>query len=314
MPRKTPGNYVPLDVNYLRDGAIRRAGEAAELLFVRALAYSKGARTAGFVPDYDLDVIAVGMRSVPGRVQALVREELWTAVDGGWRIRSWGRWNGGADGHSDAGVKGNHVRWHVNEGVTDPSCELCSDSPGEPSPEPPGESPGESLGDPPGRSQGKGREGKKNMSGEPDEAPGFAEFYEAYPRHEARRKAEQAWRAALKRTDAETIMAGLARFQFSPDRQFVPLPASWLNADRWADAAPSNVRPLNTVVTANGGLTREQVDDILGPDNETLIPPAALDPAEDHGAYSTWMRQARADRLVARERKARAILEQRVPV
>lgn len=70
-----------------------------------------------------------------------------------------------------------------------------------------------------------------------DRTDGFAEFYAAYPRKEARRKAEQAWRAALKRTDRQTIMAGLARFEFKPERQFQPLPASWLNADRWADEA-----------------------------------------------------------------------------
>ena len=71
----------------------------------------------------------------------------------------------------------------------------------------------------------------------------FAEFYAAYPRKEAKRKADQAYRAALKRADHDTIMAGLARFPFSDDRKFVPLPASWLNADRWADE-PSNVRAL----------------------------------------------------------------------
>ncbi len=101
----------------------------------------------------------------------------------------------------------------------------------------------------------KGRRGEVNTCpaadaepdepGQPDEpdepGDGFAEFYAAYPRKEARRKAEQAWRAALKRADRDTIMAGLARFPFQGDRQFVPLPASWLNADRWADQPPDPV-------------------------------------------------------------------------
>lgn len=67
---------------------------------------------------------------------------------------------------------------------------------------------------------------------------GFDAFWAGYPRKEAKRKAEQAWRGALKRADRDTIMAGLERFRFPEDRQFIPLPASWLNADRWADQPP----------------------------------------------------------------------------
>jgi hypothetical protein len=80
-----------------------------------------------------------------------------------------------------------------------------------------------------------GTEEVTTLSAVADEPDGFADFYAAYPRKEARRNAEKAWRAALKRADVDTIMAGLARFQFRPERQFQPLPASWLNADRWAD-------------------------------------------------------------------------------
>lgn len=72
----------------------------------------------------------------------------------------------------------------------------------------------------------------------PDRDDGFAEFWDAYPKREAKRRAEQAWRQALKRADADTIMAGLRRFRWPDDPKFVPLPASWLNADRWADQPP----------------------------------------------------------------------------
>jgi|SRR5882757_1884183 len=94
---KLPGPYVPLDVHYARDEAIRRAGEAAELLYLRALAYSKGHFKDGVVPDYDLAVVAVGMRGVQARVDALVQEELWLPIDGGWQIRSWHLWNETSD-------------------------------------------------------------------------------------------------------------------------------------------------------------------------------------------------------------------------
>lgn len=67
---------------------------------------------------------------------------------------------------------------------------------------------------------------------------GFADFWDAYPRKIARPKALKAWKSALKRADRDTIMAGLAKFQFKSDPQFIPHPASWLNADRWADEPP----------------------------------------------------------------------------
>ncbi len=99
---KTPGLYVPLDVNYVSDEGIRRAGAAAELLFIRGLAYSKRTQSDGFLPDYDLPVISVGLPQVREAVAALVERELWLEVEGGWQIRSWRRWN---EVHGDAAEK-----------------------------------------------------------------------------------------------------------------------------------------------------------------------------------------------------------------
>jgi hypothetical protein len=93
MARSAPSVYVPLDVNYMRDPRIRRAGPDAELLYIRALAYAKGGETDGLVHDYDLEVIAVGLRGVPARVAALVRERAWEEREGGWFIAGWFNWN-----------------------------------------------------------------------------------------------------------------------------------------------------------------------------------------------------------------------------
>lgn len=93
MPRQAPSVYVPLDVNYMRDPRIRRAGADAELLYLRALAYAKGGETDGFVHDYDLDVIAVGLKGIANRVDALVREKAWEEREGGWFIAGWFNWN-----------------------------------------------------------------------------------------------------------------------------------------------------------------------------------------------------------------------------
>jgi hypothetical protein len=162
MARQTPGNFVPLDVNYPRDPAIRQAGPDAELLYVRALAYAKGARTRGYVPEFDLPVVAVGLRSVPRSVKALVRENLWIEADGGWRIRSWDPWNETADKLSDSqsegGRLGNHERWHVARDVVDQDCEWCTVSPPDIGDRSVTDSPSDTAPDSRSESQGKGRE------------------------------------------------------------------------------------------------------------------------------------------------------------
>lgn len=129
---RIPGQFVPLDVNYPRDRAIRRAGPDAELLFIRGLAFAKGSKTDGFIADFDLDAVAVGLRAVPRSVAALVRVGLWEEVEDGWRIRSFGKWNMLAGEITEAkearkkgGISGNHQRWHVEKGVVNEDCPLC---------------------------------------------------------------------------------------------------------------------------------------------------------------------------------------------
>lgn len=74
--------WAKLPTSYPNDPAMMRAGEAAEVLWARAFAYSGEHETDGFVPA---EVLA---RLTPARgkarAAALVREGLWEAVPGGW--------------------------------------------------------------------------------------------------------------------------------------------------------------------------------------------------------------------------------------
>lgn len=68
----------------------------------------------------------------------------------------------------------------------------------------------------------------------------FAEFWEAYPRRVSRGAAERAWKKALKRCQAQTIIDGATRYaneRDGQDQQFTKHPATWLNGDCWADEA-----------------------------------------------------------------------------
>lgn len=129
MGTKIPSEFVPLDVNYAHDRAIRAAGPHAELLFIRGLAYARRTKQGGLLPDYDLPVFGVGIPALPKNAKALVREELWVEVDGGWLIRSFGKWNPIGERHdkqSQGGVRGNHIRHHTGPtGRPSDQCALC---------------------------------------------------------------------------------------------------------------------------------------------------------------------------------------------
>ena len=132
MAARIPSEFVPLDVNYSHDRAIRAAGPMAELLFLRALTYARRTKSHGFLPDFDLPVFGVGLTSLPRQAKALVRERLWVEVDGGWRIRSWAKWNPTSTAESQAaqslgGTLGNHNRWH-SDGRHSEGCAFCDPS------------------------------------------------------------------------------------------------------------------------------------------------------------------------------------------
>lgn len=69
---------------------------------------------------------------------------------------------------------------------------------------------------------------------------GFAEWYAAYPRRQARARAERAYRTALRIASHQQLMDGVARSAASWERERrprdkIPYPATWLNAQQWLD-------------------------------------------------------------------------------
>lgn len=69
----------------------------------------------------------------------------------------------------------------------------------------------------------------------------FAEFWMAYPRRVGKDAAQKAWDKAIRQARPEEIIAGLLRYQFSPEVQYQPHASTWLNEGRWkieADIPP----------------------------------------------------------------------------
>ena len=73
---------------------------------------------------------------------------------------------------------------------------------------------------------------------EDDTETAFNEWYKNYPRKEGKGQARKAFKAAIKKTDLETMKAGLEKYIQSvegKDKQFIAMPATWLNGERWDD-------------------------------------------------------------------------------
>lgn len=92
-----------------------------------------------------------------------------------------------------------------------------------------------------------------------DDDPDFVAFWDGYPRKDDKGHARKAWIKARRTTPAATILAGLRGYPFSESPRFVPLPATWLNGERWLAAAETDM--FDPVLRAVG-LTPE---DFAGP-------------------------------------------------
>jgi hypothetical protein len=84
----------------------------------------------------------------------------------------------------------------------------------------------------------QGNRGTGNSCASADAEREFAEWYESYPRKRGKGQALKAYKAARKKTDAETLLLTLKRqipALTAKGIEFAPYPATWLNGERWDD-------------------------------------------------------------------------------
>lgn len=92
------GAYAKLLANYASDDAIIEAGEAAELLFVRGMAFCATSDSDGYITDAQVvRYVGAGMRDAAKRATRLAEVGLWQRVDGGYVVRSWTKLHDTAD-------------------------------------------------------------------------------------------------------------------------------------------------------------------------------------------------------------------------
>lgn len=88
------------------------------------------------------------------------------------------------------------------------------------------------------QSQSQSPSSPSNEGSEKDISFDFARWYAAYPRKEGKGQALKAYKAALKKVDAETLLEAAhdaAKRWENRERRYIPMPATWLNGERWAD-------------------------------------------------------------------------------
>jgi hypothetical protein len=71
----------------------------------------------------------------------------------------------------------------------------------------------------------------------------FDEWYRTYPRHEAKAPGLKAYKTARKTATCQQLLDAITRQKprliAVTDPKFIPLPATWLNGQRWLDEAPA---------------------------------------------------------------------------
>ena len=97
MPRRV-GAYGKLLANYSADDAVIAAGEAAELLFCRGIAFCSTSDSDGYITEGQLvRVVGAGMRDAHKRAAVLVEHGLWIGEEGGYQVRSYLKINESAE-------------------------------------------------------------------------------------------------------------------------------------------------------------------------------------------------------------------------
>lgn len=81
------GSFAPLSAHYYDDDAVIAAGEKAETLYVRGLAFAARKPMDGFISDLQLTTFR--LPGVNARAQRLVDAGLWERVEGGYRVTAW---------------------------------------------------------------------------------------------------------------------------------------------------------------------------------------------------------------------------------
>lgn len=271
--------WVKVAVDFFDDPRILEVGVHAELLFVRGLAWAKR-DNSGFIARGALIRLTLGLE--PEAAERLVSVGLWERGPDGFTISAWSEWQSETVTRGNAGGRGAHQRWHKH-GLVD-GCRWCDEMTNDLWQT---DSKRIARDDMTNEFANAEKENNGHTSSE-----GFEVFWAAYPKKVAKGDALKAWKqTARKRPVMAELLAALETAKAGwGDRQFIPYPASWLRAERWADEQDSH----------NATGAEPQADPMVGRVVAVVAPLRALgaDRAEAEYAVADFPEPYRAAGLV----------------
>lgn len=239
-----------IDDNFAFHPKVIEVGNDAIGLWTRALSYSCQQLTDGFIPHG----IVTALGDSGDAADRLVQVGLWLDADGGYQFHQWNEYQPSAAEvrarrseisakRAQAGAKGMSSRWNnkpdnkpITNGITNA---LQTDNP-EPVPEPVPDTTSKDV----VLTRKKIDEGK------------FEQFWSVWPKRVGKGSARAAWVKAVKRVEPDVLIAAAkayAEWSGLPEMQFIPMPATWLNGERWLDDLP-----VRSVVRAVVGLQSDK--------------------------------------------------------
>lgn len=195
--------FLPLDVSYFDDDRVVELSDAAQLLDLRAMTLLKRLDCHGVLSKRQLTRIAPESGGdFDPMMEELLESGLWAKEGRSFARGGWGVWNTpetDVEAMSKGGEHGNHLRWHVERGISKDGCQFCI------APESGGESGGDRGANP---KEEKSRE-EKLRAFESD----FDECWQHYPRKEARKAAFGAYVAQRRKgTTCEVLLTATQHY------------------------------------------------------------------------------------------------------
>lgn len=256
------GSFAPLSASAWTDDGLAEAGEAAELLYYRALSFSAHVLRDGFVTDSQLTrMVGHGMKDPKKRADRLCAVGLWVRGEGGYWVRSWLKWNRSKEEiealqRKDAGRKASSKP--TPDGDDDPRGSESSRTPnGIQAESEPGSlfdrngfPPRARHTEPEPHTEPKTKTNSSAPAGAASE-PGvvvsmprptgypaaFENAWQAYGRKGAKKTAYAEWQRAAKRATVQAISAAIRPYVAStPDPKFRKDFERWLKGDCWESA------------------------------------------------------------------------------
>lgn len=234
--------WVKIDDKFYDNRANRELGAAGRDLFLAGLCYCNKGLTDGEIPKVDVPMLLAQAQAKKATIERLLAAGRWLDLGDRYEVAEYLEYQPSKAKVLAEREKARKKKQRQRAGQPD-------DDPFEDVPlgSPPGDTPRDSPGDsppvvpvPPSRpvpSTPNLRPPGASVLVNGDREAAFAAFWSCYPKKVAKATARAAFGKALKRTTAETIVAGAQSYRDDPERDpdFTKHPATWLNGDCWDD-------------------------------------------------------------------------------